>query len=36
MAQLVKNLPAEQEMQETRIQSLGLGGFPGQGNDKPL
>ena len=33
VAQTVKNLPA---MLETRVQSLGSGGSPGEGNGNPL
>ena len=33
VAQMVKNLPA---MQETRVQSLGQEGSPGEGNGNPL
>ena len=36
MAQKVKNLPAMQETQETRVQSLGKGRSPRGGNDNPL
>ena len=33
VAQLVKNLPV---MQETQVQFLGLGRYPGEGNGNPL
>ena len=36
LAQSVKSPPAMQEMQETRVQFLGLEDSPGEGNDNPF